>query len=146
MAGKKIFCSDKAPVPQGPYSQAVIHDGLLYISGQVPIDSVSGSLVRATIEEETEVVLKNIKIIVEEAGAEMENVLKVTCYLADIEDFPRFNSVYGKYFAKYPPARTTLQAGKLPMDVQVEMDAIVALPVKKRRYPHTTNSRQTKKK
>ena len=146
MAGKKIFCSDKAPVPRGPYSQAVIHDGLMYISGQVPVDPVSGSLVRATIEEETETVIENIKIIVEEAGAEMESILKVTCYLADIEDFPRFNSVYEKYFAKYPPARTTLEAAKLPMDVQIEMDAIVALPVKKRRYPHTKNSRQSKKK
>lgn len=127
MAGKKIFSTDKAPKPKGSYSQAVIHDGLLYISGQVPVDSMTGLLVRGTIEEETETVMNNIKIIVEEAGADMTDVLKVTCYLADMEDFARFNSVYERYFPVDPPARTTFQAAKLPMDVQVEMDAIVAL-------------------
>jgi 2-iminobutanoate/2-iminopropanoate deaminase len=147
MAKKKIFFTDKAPGPKGPYSQAIIHNGVLYISGQIPINPVTGALVRATIEEETETVLDNIKIIVEEAGAKMEeDVVKVTCYLADIEDFPRFNSVYEKYFTQRPPARTTLQAGKLPLDVQVEMDAIVALPVKKQRYYHPKGSRRSTKK
>ena len=80
-----------------------IHNGLLYISGQVPLDPVSGEVVRASIEEETEAVLNNIKIIVEEAGSSMEAVLKVTCYLADIEDFPRFNEAYAKYFPQFPP-------------------------------------------
>ena len=130
MADKKIFYSERVPKPKGPYSQAVIHNGLLYISGQVPLDPVSGEVVRASIEEETEAVLNNIKIIVEEAGSSMEAVLKVTCYLADIEDFARFNNVYEKYFSRNPPARTTFQAGRLPLDVQVEMDAIVALPSK----------------
>jgi 2-iminobutanoate/2-iminopropanoate deaminase len=130
MADKKIFYSERVPKPKGPYSQAVIHNGLLYISGQVPLDPVSGEVVRASIEEETEAVLNNIKIIVEEAGSSMEAALKVTCYLADIEDFARFNNVYGKYFSGNPPARTTFQAGRLPLDVQVEMDAIVALPSK----------------
>jgi len=129
MADKKIFCSDRAPIPKGPYSQAVIHNGLLYLSGQVPVDRESGLIVRATIEEETDVVLNNIKIIVEEAGSSMEDVLKVTCYLADMDDFHRFNNVYKKYFRQDPPARTTLQAGRLPLDVQVEIDAIVALKV-----------------
>lgn len=128
MPNKKIFCSDKAPKPKGPYSQAVIHNGLLYLSGQIPIDPSSGSLVRASIEEETEIVINNIKIIVEEAGASLENIIKTTCYLADMEDFARFNRVYEKHFAKDPPARTTFQAGRLPLDVQVEIDAIVALP------------------
>lgn len=130
MAGKKIFYSERAPKPKGPYSQAVIYNGLMYISGQVPVDPVSGELVRATIEEETEAALNNIRIIVEEAGSHMEEVLKVTCYLADIDDFARFNNVYEKYFHGDPPARTLFQAGKLPLDVQVEMDAIVALPSK----------------
>ena len=130
MADKKIFYSERVPNPKGPYSQAVIHNGLMYISGQVPLDPVSGEVVRASIEEETEAVLNNIKIIVEEAGSSMEAVLKVTCYLADIEDFARFNTVYEKYFPRNSPARTTFQAGRLPLDVQVEMDAIVALPSK----------------
>ncbi len=146
MAGKKVFFTHRAPEPKGPYSQAVIHDGLLYISGQVPVDPATGELVRGTIEEETEAVLNNIKIITEEAGADMDCVLKVTCYLADIHDFPRFNVVYEKYFAQYPPARTTLQAGKLPLDVQVEMDAIVALPPKRPRFSRPQGSRQQRDK
>lgn len=130
MSDKKIFCSERAPKPKGPYSQAVIHNGILYVSGQIPINPVSGALIKAAIEEETEVVLNNLKIIVEDAGASMEDVLKTTCYLADMDDFARFNSVYEKFFIKNPPARTTIQAGKLPLDVQVEMDAIVRLPSK----------------
>ncbi|MEK7307525.1 MAG: Rid family detoxifying hydrolase [Nitrospirota bacterium] len=128
MSEKKPFYTPKAPKPKGPYSQAVIHNGLLYVSGQVPVDPETGLIVRSTIEEETKTVLNNIKIIVEEAGASMESVLKVTCYLADMDDFARFNNVYREYFEKEPPARTALQAGKLPLDVQVEIDAVVALP------------------
>lgn len=129
MTGKKIFNTDKAPEPKGPYSQAVIHKGLLYLSGQIPLDPATGQLVRGTIEEETEAVLNNIRIIAEEAGAEMGDAIKITCYLADMADFTRFNDVYRKFFQDNPPARTTLQAGKLPLDVQIEIDAIIALPV-----------------
>ncbi len=125
---KIIFCTDRAPEPKGPYSQAVIYNGLLYISGQVPIDPKKGELMRGTIEEETQVVLNNIKSIVEETGARMNDVLKVTCYLADMADFDRFNTIYKTFFPQDPPARTALQAGRLPLDVQVEVDAIVALP------------------
>ncbi len=128
MASKTIVSSKKAPDPKGPYSQAVLHNGLLYISGQIPIDPATGSLVRATIEEETEVVLNNIKSIVEEAGASLEDVIKTTCYLGDITDIARFNDVYEKFFPEDPPARTTFQAGKLPLDVQIEIDALVAVP------------------
>ncbi|MEN8262813.1 MAG: RidA family protein [Nitrospirota bacterium] len=128
MKGKKIFSSNSAPKAQGPYSQAVIHNGLLYISGQIPVDPVSGLLVRATIEEETESVLNNISGIVEDAGARMEDVLKVTCYLADMNDFERFNAVYEKYFPENPPARTSFQVARLPLDVHIEIDVIAALP------------------
>jgi 2-iminobutanoate/2-iminopropanoate deaminase len=128
MPNKKIFYTEKAPAPKGPYSQAVIHNGVMYVSGQIPIDSVTGLMVRGTIEEETETVLNNLKIIVEEAGAAMEDVLRVSCYLADMEDFARFNSVYGNCFQTDPPARSTFQAGRLPLDVQIEIDAIVAVP------------------
>jgi len=129
MAGKEIFYTYKAPEPKGPYSQAVIHNGVMYLSGQIPLDP-AGVPVRGTIEEETAAVLENIKIIVEEAGARLEDVLKVTVYLADMEDFKRFNDVYKNYFPENPPARTSIQAGKLPLDVQIEIDAIVALPDK----------------
>lgn len=127
MSEKKVFCSDKAPRPKGPYSQAVIHEGLLYISGQLPIDHETGMIVRGTIEEEAEIVLNNIKAIIEDAGAGMKDVLKVTCYLADMDDLERFNNVYKEYFKEEPPARTTLEVKRLPLDVKVEIDAIVAL-------------------
>jgi len=128
MAEKEIFLTEKAPKPVGPYSQAVIHNGLMYVSGQIPLNPDSGELVRGTIEDETEAVMNNLRMIVEDAGAAMEDVLRVTCYLSDMEDFPRFNTVYAEYFSKNPPARSTIQAAKLPLDVQVEVDAIVALP------------------
>lgn len=131
MANKRIFRSQKAPQAKGPYSQGVTHRGLLYVSGQLPVDPETGTPVRASIEEETNITLNNLKLIVEDAGSTMDDVLKVTCYLADIEDFPRFNEAYAKYFPQFPPARTTIQAGKLPLDVQIEIDAIVALPYKK---------------
>ncbi|MDO8283063.1 MAG: RidA family protein [Thermodesulfovibrionia bacterium] len=130
MSHKKIFSSDRAPKPKGPYSQAVIHNDLMYLSGQIPIDLETGLMVRGTIEDETHAVLKNMKVIVEDAGAEMKDIIKVTCYLADMDDFQRFNSVYREYFDIEPPARSTIQAGRLPMDVTVEIDAIVALPDK----------------
>ncbi len=128
MADKKVFYSDKVPKPKGPYSQAVIHNGLLYISGQIPVDYKTGMLIRGDIEEETKAALNNIKSIVEDAGAGMKDVIKVTCYLADMDNFERFNNVYREFFIEDPPARAAIQAGRLPLDVQVEIDAIVALP------------------
>ena len=128
MTDKKIFFSDKLPMPKGHYSQAVIHNNLLYISGQIPIDTATGLIIRGSIEEEAKTVLDNIQMIVEEAGAHMKDVLKVTCYLADLDDFERFNRVYKEYFREDPPARTSVQAGRLPSGVQLEIDAIVALP------------------
>ena len=141
MANKKIFRSQRAPQTKGPYSQAVTHRGLLYVSGQIPVDPATGTPVRATIEEETDLTLNNLRLIVEDAGSTMDDVLKVTCYLADIEDFPRFNETYAKHFPQFPPARTTIQAAKLPLDVQVEIDAIVALP-----YKRSAGARRPKKK
>jgi 2-iminobutanoate/2-iminopropanoate deaminase len=130
MSNKKIFYSNKAPTPKGPYSQAIIYERLLYLSGQIPVDNKTGVIVRGSIEEETRVVLDNVRIIIEEAGASMNDVIKVTCYLADMDDFERFNKVYKEYFRDEPPARTTLQAGRLPLDVRIEIDAVVALPEK----------------
>jgi 2-iminobutanoate/2-iminopropanoate deaminase len=95
---------------------------------------------------ETELVLNNIRIITEDAGASMDGILKVTCYLADMDDFPRFNEVYEKYFPQYPPARTTFQVAKLPLDVQIEMDAIVALPARKPKYSRSPGSRRPRNK
>lgn len=129
MTGKKVFYSDRAPGPRGPYSQAVIHKGLLYVSGQIPVDPETGLVVSGSIEKEAAAVLDNLKIIVEEAGSGMNDVLKVTCYLSDLGNFGGFNNVYENYFRQDLPARTTLQSGGLPLGAKIEIDAIAALPV-----------------
>lgn len=128
MVKRQVFHSDKAPQPKGPYSQAIIHNELLYVSGQGPVEPATGSIVWGTIEEEARTTLNNLKTIIEEAEYTLEGVLKVTCYLSNMDDFDRFNKVYSEYFPDAPPARTTIQAGRLPMDTKVEIDAIVGTP------------------
>ena len=91
------------------------------------MDPVTNKLIKGTIQQETTRTLENIKTITEEAGGKLENILKITCYLADIGDFSAFNHAYKDYFIKEPPARTTIQAAKLPADMKIEIDAIVAL-------------------
>jgi len=127
MADRKVILTSKAPQPRGPYSQAVIHKGILYISGQGPVDPVTNKTVSGDIRQETILTLENIKTLIGEAGGKLENVLKITCYLADIEDYSAFNHAYKDYFIKEPPARTTIQAAKLPSGIKIEMDAIVSL-------------------
>ncbi len=127
MKERKVILTNKAPQPRGPYSQAVVHGGLLYISGQGPVDPVTNKLIKGTIAQETTRTLENIKTIIEEAGGRLENILKITCFLADMDDYSAFNNAYKDYFIKEPPARTTVQAGRLPSDIKIEMDAIVAL-------------------
>jgi len=128
MPEKIIVTSRRAPAPKGPYSQAIIHQGILYVSGQIPLDPHSGEPKRGTIQEETEIVLNNLKAIIEDAGAKMEDVIKITCYLTDIKDFAGFNSVYERFFPDRPPARTTVQVAGLPLGVKVEIDAIIGMP------------------
>lgn len=125
MSKKEIFFTPKAPRPKGPYSQAVIYNGILYVSGQGPFLPEPGSITGQTIEEQARAALNNIKAIVEAAGFKMENVIKVTCYLTDLNDLEKFNKVYSEFFPKDPPARSTLQAAKLPADMKIEIDAIV---------------------
>lgn len=127
MAKRKIILTSKAPQPRGPYSQAVIHSDILYISGQGPIDPVTNKLINGTIEQETIRTLENIKAIIIETGGKLENILKMTCYLTNMDDFRAFNSAYKNYFMKEPPARTVIQAVRLPAEMKIEMDAIVAL-------------------
>jgi len=124
MGEKKAFQTDKAAVLGGPYSQAIIHNGLIYISGQGAIDLQTNQVLLGTIEEESELALENIRIIVEEAGSSLNNVLQVRVYLLDMKEYSRFNEVYKKYFQADPPARTCIQAGKLPFGIRVEIDAI----------------------
>lgn len=121
---KEIINSPKAPAPIGPYSQAVKSGNTLYISGQIPIDQISGVLVEGSIEEETDQVMKNLGYILEEAGLSFEHVLKCSIFVSSMDNFARINEVYGKYFQNNPPARETVEVSKLPKGVNVEISCI----------------------
>jgi 2-iminobutanoate/2-iminopropanoate deaminase len=123
---KKHISTPKAPRPIGPYSQAVISGGLLFCSGQVGLDPKTGELAKGDIATETEQTLKNLSAVLEEAKIGLANVVRATVYLADFADFGRMNEVYARYFAKDPPARTTVQVAGLPKGARVEIDVIAA--------------------
>ena len=123
---KKHITTEDAPKPIGPYSQGVIAGGLLFVSGQIPLDPRTGELVDGDIAVQTEQVLKNIVAILREAKMGPENVVKASVFLADLADFGKMNEVYGRYLGKEPPARSTVQAAGLPRGVKVEIDVIAA--------------------
>ena len=117
--------TSKAPDPVGPYSQAIRSEGLLFLSGQIPLDPSSGSPVDGEIEAQTRQVLDNLRAVLEAGDSSLDRVLKTTVYLVDLSLFPRVNAVYAEYFASDPtPARATVQVAALPLGVQVEIDAI----------------------
>lgn len=121
---KKIIYTDDAPEPIGPYSQAVYSNGMLFVSGQIPIEPFSGALVKDGISAETEQVMQNLKAILEEAEMDFSNVVKCTIFLSDMKDFPKVNEIYGKYFALHPPARETVEVSCLPKNANVEISCI----------------------
>ena len=121
---KKIISTDNAPAAIGPYSQAVQYGDFLFVSGQIAIDPQTGDLVEGDIEVQAKQVLENIKAIIEASGRRMENVVKCTCFLNNMEDFARFNSIYESYFGGSAPARETVEVSRLPKDVLVEVSAI----------------------
>lgn len=124
---KKVIKTDKAPDAIGPYSQGILTDKLLFISGQIAIIPETGELIKGEIELETEQILKNIKAIVEEAGGVIENIVKTTIYLRDIGNFYTVNKIYGKFFSVEPPARATVAVSNLPKGVDIEIEAIAVL-------------------
>ncbi|MBO6148381.1 MAG: RidA family protein [Lachnospiraceae bacterium] len=121
---KEAIHTDKAPVAIGPYSQAIKSGNTLYVSGQIPIDPASGEFAGDSIEAQTRQSLTNIKHILEEAGLSMDNVLKTTVLLKDINDFSAMNEVYGSFFKEPYPARAAFQAAALPKGALVEIEAI----------------------
>ncbi len=123
---KKHVATKQAPTPIGPYSQGVIAGGLLFVSGQIPIDPATDKLVEGDIKVQTEQVLKNILAVLKEAKMGPENVVKASVFLADLADFPQMNEVYGKFLGKEPPARSTIQAAGLPKGARIEIDVIAA--------------------
>ena len=124
---KQVILTDRGPKPIGPYSQAVRSNGFLFVSGQVALDPKSGEFVGTDIRQQTERVLDNLKAILEAAGVSLHHVVKTTVFLTDMNDFTAMNETYARYFTAAPPARSTVQAARLPKDALVEIDVIAAL-------------------
>jgi len=124
---KEPIRTERAPAAIGPYSQAVRAGGFLFISGQIPIDPATGEVVQGEAAAQADRVLRNIRGILDDSGATLQDVVKTTVFLTDMNDFAAVNEVYGRYFAAEPPARTTVQVSRLPKDVRVEIEAIARL-------------------
>ncbi len=124
---KKIVHTEYAPKAIGPYSQAVIHDGMLYCSGQIPLDPDTMEIVGETASEQAEQVMKNLSAVLREAGTSFDKVLKCSIFLSDMSNFGFVNEVYGSYFESDPPARETVAVKTLPKNVMVEISCIAHL-------------------
>tara|TARA_Y100001958_G_C21066626_1_gene427610 strand:+ start:65 stop:445 length:381 start_codon:yes stop_codon:yes gene_type:complete len=122
---KKTINTNKAPLPVGPYNQAVMVKNTLYISGQVALNPTTNELIQGSINEESHQIMKNIESILKEAGLDFKNVVRSKIYLTDMSNFSKVNEVYGSYFEKgHEPARTTIEVSGLPLGVDVEIDMI----------------------
>ena len=117
----------RAPAAVGPYTQAIVADNFVFVSGQIPLDPVSAQIVDGGVEEQTRQVLKNVAAILAEAGSSMDRVVKATVYLTDLGDFDAMNRVYGEVFVGMRPARVCVEVSKLPRGARVEIDAIAIL-------------------
>ncbi len=125
---KHIIRTDAAPAPIGPYSQATRLGDTVYFAGQGPVDPKAGRVVANDIQGQTRQTLENLKAIASAAGTSLDNAVKTTCFLKDMNDFRAFNEVYAQYFPVEPPARTTVQAARLPNDILVEIELIAGMP------------------
>jgi 2-iminobutanoate/2-iminopropanoate deaminase len=121
---RRIVRTEGAPGAIGPYSQAVVAGGFVYASGQIPIDPATGQFVEGGVREQTAQVLRNLSEVLGAAGSSLARVVKTTVFLADMDDFAAMNETYGEFFAQEPPARSTVQAARLPRDARVEIDVI----------------------
>jgi len=124
MNQRQVIATNGAPKAIGPYSQAIRANGLIFVSGQTPIDPATQQLISGTVGEQTERVLRNIEAILQQAGSSMAKIVRCGVFLKDMNDFAAMNEVYAKFFPSDPPARSTVQAARLPKDCQVEIDAI----------------------
>ena len=118
-----VISSEKAPAAIGPYSQAILTDGVLFTSGQIPLDPKTGAVVGTGIETQAEQVMQNLAAVLQDAGMGFDNVVKTTCYIANMEHFAAFNAIYAKYFVS-KPARSCVEVSRLPKDVLVEVEII----------------------
>ena len=126
-SGMEIVQTDNAPKAIGPYSQAIKSGQLVYTAGQIPLDPSTGKLVEGDIRVQTKRVLDNLVAVLEAAGSSMAQVIKTTCFLSDMADFPAFNEVYAEYFSANKPARSTVQVAQLPLNARVEVECVAQL-------------------
>lgn len=124
MTERRIIKTEGAPQAIGPYSQAVVAGGFVYASGQIPTDPATGQFVEGGVREQTAQVMRNLSEVLAAAGTDLSRVVKTTVFLADMNDFAAMNEVYATFFAQAPPARSTVQAARLPRDARVEIDVI----------------------
>jgi len=122
----QVVATDRAPKAIGPYSQAIKSNGLVFVSGQIPLDPSSMQLVKGDISAQAKQVLLNLSAILQESGSSLDKVLKTTVYLKDMNDFEKMNAVYAEFFSTNKPARATVEVGRLPKDVSIEIDCIAA--------------------
>ena len=121
---KKVISTAEAPKAIGPYSQAIEAGGFIFVSGQIPLIPATGEIVEGSVEVQTARVLENLKAILEAAGASLEDVVKTTVYITNMDDFAKVNGIYGQYFQENPPARVCVEVSKLPKGALVEIDVI----------------------
>jgi 2-iminobutanoate/2-iminopropanoate deaminase len=121
---KREIKTEKAPQAIGPYSQAIVANGIIFASGQIAIDPATGDLNTGIVEEQTRLVLSNLQAVLEAAGSSFDKVIKCTVFLQDMNDFNRMNTIYGEFFTRPYPARVAIQVARLPKDVKVEIEAI----------------------
>jgi 2-iminobutanoate/2-iminopropanoate deaminase len=124
MSEKDAIISDELPAPKGPYSPAIRAGGFVFVSGQGPIDPATGEVVKSDVQQQTRLVLENVRAILGAAGSSLDKVVKTNVYLSDIANFAAMNEVYATFFTAEPPARTTIQAAALPLGIDVEIDVI----------------------
>ena len=124
---KEVVATARAPKAIGPYSQAIRANGFVFCSGQIALDPATNQLIEGDVVAQTERVLKNLTAVLQEAGSSLENVLKTTVFLKSMGDFVAMNETYAKFFTHNPPARSTVEAARLPKDVLVEIDVIALL-------------------
>lgn len=127
MAQKEIIATAHAPAAIGPYSQAVRWNGMVFCSGQIPLDPATGEMVEGGITKQTARVLENLKAVLEASGASLGSVLKTTVFMKDLSEFAAMNEVYAHYFGANPPARATVEAARLPRDARVEIECVAAV-------------------
>lgn len=128
MAEKKIIDTPDAPAAIGPYSQAVVHGGMIYTAGQIPLDPATGEMVGDDVASQTRRVFQNLEAVLAAAGATFSDVVKTTVFLRSMDDFSAMNEVYATYFGESRPARSTVQAARLPRDSSVEIECIAIAP------------------